>query len=165
MPSKYVHTQKAGAWFYVCMACTAVAAVVFCILLFQSSSREDLSREDAVGRMIGYFSTGISIPLLIWATAMLSGLTVRIDDEFIHIIFGQWAFRKKYPLNRIRSCQPVRTRWIHGWGIHMYKNGWVYNISGLDAVEIELDSGKKIAIGTDEPDILAQAIGAATGLQ
>ncbi|MEN8127613.1 MAG: hypothetical protein ABFR90_07380 [Planctomycetota bacterium] len=155
---KYEHTQKGGIWFYVCLMFTAVPAVVLCIILFQLPDLDDMSREDKICLTIGCFSVGISIPALMWATAMLSGLTVRIDNEFIHIRFGQGVFRKKYPLNRIRSCQPIRTKWIHGWGIHMYKNGWIYNINGFDAVEAELDSGRKIAIGTDEPEKLTQAI-------
>ena len=36
--------------------------------------------------------------------------------------------------------------------------GWMYNVSGLDAVEIELKGGGRFRIGTDEPDELVRAI-------
>jgi hypothetical protein len=38
----------------------------------------------------------------------------------------------------------------------------LYNVSGTDAVEIELRSGRRFRIGTDEPKVLAQAIQTAT---
>ncbi len=157
MLPKYDHTQKAGRWFYVCLLFTQTLIAVLIVMLFCSSSTQ-MSPEDEQELWIGYLSLGITLPLMIWSTAIFYNLNVRIDNEFIHIIFGLWAFRKKYPLNRIRNCQVVRSSWIHGWGIRFYKNGWLYNIAGLDAVEIELDSGKKIAIGTDEPGKLAEAI-------
>jgi hypothetical protein len=35
---------------------------------------------------------------------------------------------------------------------------WVWNVSGLDAVELTLRSGRRFRIGTDEPEELAKAI-------
>lgn len=162
MIPQYEHTQKGGFWFYVCLVITLSLIPVLFIMRFYSSSQE-MTREDQIGWWIGYFSLGITIPLMVWSTAMLYSLNVRIDNEFVHIVFGPWAFRKKYPLNRIMDCRLTESNLIHGWGIHMYKNGWIYNIRGFDAVEIELDSGKKIAIGTDEPKKLAEAIQSAIG--
>ena len=44
------------------------------------------------------------------------------------------------------------------------RNGWLYNVSGFDAVELELASGKLCRIGTDEPGRLLHAIEQAAGL-
>ena len=49
-------------------------------------------------------------------------------------------------------------RWWWGWGVRYYGQGWLYNVSGLDAVEIRLKSGKHIRIGTDEPEALVAEI-------
>ena len=38
---------------------------------------------------------------------------------------------------------------------------WLYNVSGLDAVEIVRISGKKFRVGTDEPRALVAALKAA----
>jgi len=35
---------------------------------------------------------------------------------------------------------------------------WVYNVSGLEAVEVTLRSGKRFRIGTDEPEALLTAL-------
>jgi hypothetical protein len=40
----------------------------------------------------------------------------------------------------------------------MLSDGWLYNVAGLDAVEIETTEGDVIRIGTDEPDRLANAL-------
>ena len=41
----------------------------------------------------------------------------------------------------------------------------MYDIWGLDAVELDLQSGKKFRIGTDEPDALIAALTSHTSLQ
>ena len=54
--------------------------------------------------------------------------------------------------------EPIRIRWWHGWGIHLTPYGWLYNVSGFDAVAITLRDGRKVAFGTDDPDGLTTAI-------
>jgi hypothetical protein len=93
------------------------------------------------------------------AMAPLFGwLTVVVGDGFLTCCFGVGLIRKRWPLADIREVSVVRTAWIHGWGIHLTPRGWLYNVSGLGAVEIVLASGKKARIGSDEPDKLAEAI-------
>ncbi len=36
--------------------------------------------------------------------------------------------------------------------------GWLYNVSGTDAVELKMKNGKRYRIGTDVPGELAEAI-------
>lgn len=45
----------------------------------------------------------------------------------------------------------MRTNFIEGLGIHLNRFGWLYNVSGIDAVAITLCNGKRFALGTDEP--------------
>ena len=40
----------------------------------------------------------------------------------------------------------------------MWPRMWIYNVAGLDAVEIKLRNGKTYRVGTDEPKKLEQAI-------
>ena len=64
-------------------------------------------------------------------------------------------------LRRFVACEPVRIRWWYGWGIHLTPFGWLYNVSGLDAVAITLRAGRKFALGTDDPHGLLAALRAA----
>lgn len=85
-------------------------------------------------------------------------LTVTIDDQDLRISFGIGLIRKRFPLDEIDSCRPVRNSWLYGWGIRLTPRGWLYNVSGLEAVELKMKSGKTCRIGTDEPAVLAAAV-------
>ncbi|MBS1223341.1 MAG: hypothetical protein H6R24_19, partial [Proteobacteria bacterium] len=61
--------------------------------------------------------------------------------------------------------RPVRNSWLYGWGIHRTPHGWLYNVSGWEAVEITLASGKRLRLGTDEPGQLTQVLRAAATRQ
>jgi hypothetical protein len=99
----------------------------------------------------------IEVILLVCAI-VFSKLTIKIDGESLEASFATGLIRKKVPLAEIADCKPVRIRWWYGWGIHLTPNGWLYNVSGLDAVAIKLRSGRKFALGTDDADGLTAAI-------
>jgi hypothetical protein len=89
---------------------------------------------------------------------MFSSLTIQITGRTLCWYFGPGLFRKKILLSDIRGAEVARTRLIHGWGIHRTTRGWLYNVSGFDAVAVRLDAGKEILLGTDEPERLRAAI-------
>ena len=95
----------------------------------------------------------MAVVLLLFAT-----LTVEIDEEFLKIRFGIGLVRKKFALSEIKSCKIVKNPWYYGWGIHLTPRGWLYNVSGFDALEIIMKSGKKYRIGTDDSDELEKAV-------
>ncbi len=104
------------------------------------------------------------VAVLVLITLIFGWLTVGIRDGRLFIGFGIGLIRKSYPISGIRSCRPVRNSWTYGWGIRMTPHGWLYNVSGLDAVEIVLGDQKKVRVGTDEPEALCRAIDAAAGI-
>ena len=71
--------------------------------------------------------------------------------------FGIGVIRKRVRLAEIVGCEPIRIRWWYGWGIHLTPYGWLYNVSGFDAVAITLRDGRKFALGTDDPHGLTQS--------
>ncbi len=84
-------------------------------------------------------------------------LTVEIKDGFLRFWFGPGIFWKTVPLERITYCEPFKGV-IFGWGIHYGPGGWLYNVSGMKAVTVVLKSGKKMYVGTDEPERLVEAL-------
>ena len=42
--------------------------------------------------------------------------------------------------------------------MHRFPPGWIYNIGGIEAVEIELKDGSRLHTGSDEAETLAKAI-------
>jgi hypothetical protein len=105
-------------------------------------------------------SAVIEVILLISAI-VFSKLTIKIDGETLKACFAMGLICKKVPLAEIGACEPIRIHWRYGWGIHLTPYGWLYNVSGLDAVAITLRNGRKFALGTDDRDGLVSAIQAA----
>jgi hypothetical protein len=87
-------------------------------------------------------------------------LTITIDDTNLTFIMGTGLIRKSFQLSDIESCKPVRNSPMWGIGIRMTSFGWLYNVSGLDAVELSFKNRKsRIRIGTDRPDEIAEVVG------
>jgi hypothetical protein len=90
--------------------------------------------------------------------ALFATLTVEVDDQAIHLRFGIGVIRKRFLLKEIETHQPVKNPWHYGWGIHWIPNGLIFNVSGWEAVELQMKNGRKYRIGTDDVHGLANAI-------
>jgi len=139
----YEHSQTARAPFYA----FAVVAVVFIVALGFG--------ESPLGGTIGFV-----VFLAVIALVMLnfSRLTTTIDQEAVRAHFDQGWPKREIPLNEISTVDVVRNKWWYGFGARLTPHGWLYNVWGLDAVEITLVSGKAFRIGTDRPDDLAATL-------
>jgi len=96
--------------------------------------------------------------LLVVILYLFGSLTVTVDPQDVRFWFGPGLIRKRFEVNRILEAKPVRNPWWFGWGIRAIPGGWLYNVSGLDAVELLMGDGRKVRIGADEPDRLTAAI-------
>ena len=113
----------------------------------------------ASGGWIGHHATPIIVPMILLVCLVLFyKLRITIEDETLCASFGPGIIRKKVRLAEIVGCEPIRIRWWYGWDIHLTPRGWLYNVSGFDAVVIALRDGKKFALGTDDPNGLTEAI-------
>ncbi len=146
--TRYEHTQIG----HLTIAVVSVAAVVVAITAISASppNHEIL--------------LGVFLVLVLTAIAFRK-LTIKIENEMLRACFGSGLICKKVPLAEIVAFQPIAIRWWYGWGIHLvptpYGWGWLYNISGWNAVAIKLRDGRRLALGTDDPDGLVTAIEAA----
>jgi hypothetical protein len=96
--------------------------------------------------------------VLAGCVAEFRSLTVTVDQEAVRVRFGLGLLRHSFPLADIRAARPIRVHWYDGIGIHFTSHGLLYNVGGLDAVEIELPGDRRASIGTDDPAALATAI-------
>ena len=99
----------------------------------------------------------VSIVLLV-CLVLFYRLRITIEDETLWASFGPGIIRKRVRLAEIVGCEPIRIRWWYAWGIHLTPCGWLYNVSGFDAVAITLRDGRKFALGTDDSGGLVVAI-------
>jgi hypothetical protein len=72
--------------------------------------------------------------------------------------FGFGWPRKTLPLKGIAAVEVTRTTFLEGWGLRRTRRGWLYNVSGFDAVLLRLADGRSMMVGTDEPRRLKAAI-------
>ena len=102
--------------------------------------------------------------LLVLCFSSFPTLTVEVTETDIFLRFGLGLIRKRFSLSSVRSAKAVRNKWYFGLGIRMLPKGWMYNVSGLDAVELEMMDGGIHRIGTDQPTELLRAIRDACGM-
>jgi hypothetical protein len=96
--------------------------------------------------------------ILVIIGALFSSLTVEVADGELRFHFGPGFWRKRVALSEVTAVTPTKNSWWEGWGIRFTPRGMLYNVSGTNAVEITLRSGKRFRIGTDEPEALVQAL-------
>lgn len=104
------------------------------------------------------FGSVFSALLLVFGT-----LTITIDADAIEARFGIGLIKKRVPLADIRGFEAVTSPWYYGWGIRLYPGGRLYNVSGLESVELCLRDGSRVRFGTAEPLALHHALRAKLG--
>lgn len=111
----------------------------------------------AAGEVLPAASISVMLVILM---ACFSWLTVSVQSDGIQLSFGVGWVRRKIPYDRIVSTEIVRNKWWYGWGIRLTPHGWMWNISGFEAVELLYEDGKAFRIGSDDPQALKRAIDA-----
>ena len=102
--------------------------------------------------------TGVALGLLLVCLFLFRSLSVEVTRDRLTVWFGPGLIRRTFPADDILDSGIVRNPWHYGWGIRLTPSGWMFNVSGLDAVEIVLRNGRRFRIGTDEPLPLSTAI-------
>lgn len=131
----YEHTQRFPLRFWIFGAAALVASVLL--------------------ENLGLAAAGVVIVLL---DVLFGSLTVIVTSASLACRFGMGLFRITFELADISDAVVVRNKWWYGWGIRSTPRGWMWNVSGLDAVMITRSNAKPFVIGTDEPQRLQHAI-------
>jgi hypothetical protein len=135
---KYHHTQRGILILLVCLAFAALAAAI----LWRT----------------GQPSVMVTLIVLMVIAVVFSSLTVDVSGNELQWHFGPGLWTYRLALDEIQTVAIVRNHWWSGFGIRMRPGFRLYNVSGLDAVELQLKSGDIRRIGTDDPQGLAAAL-------
>lgn len=103
------------------------------------------------------------IAFLVAVMVTFSSLTVKVNSQQVQLVFGPGLVRCSFPVEQISGVRVVRNGIWMGLGIHFIRKGMIYNVSGLEGVEITLRNSRLARIGSDEPAALAQAVEEAMG--
>ena len=101
--------------------------------------------------------------LMIFFGAYFSVMTIVVTEQSVSHWFGFGGKRWHRPLSDIHEAQVVQNKWYYGWGIRLTPTGWLYNVSGLGAVELTMQGDRRIRLGCEDPEALKKAIDAALG--
>lgn len=86
-------------------------------------------------------------------------ITITVSSTQVSFKMGIGLFGKTYQMSDIRQCRPVSNSFIAGIGIKMLPNGWLYNVSGIKAIELQFKSKYSIVrIGTNKPEEISEYI-------
>jgi hypothetical protein len=97
--------------------------------------------------------------IIIAAMVLFYALTIEISNGILTCTFGIGLIQKRIALSEISTVQAVQNPWYGGWGIHWIIGGsWLWNVGGMRGVELTFKDGRKLRLGTDEPETLARAI-------
>ena len=146
---RYSHTQV-GWWLIVALG-AAMLALAAMLIGLRAGSRALPAPETGI-------IFGTVLVVLVITAALLTSLTVQVGSDRVDWRFGPGVVRFSLPLAEITGVAVTRTPLWAGIGIHWIFTGWVYNVSGRDAVELTKRDGSKVWIGSDEPASLAAAI-------
>jgi hypothetical protein len=134
----YQHTQPGTVTLAVCLAIGALGAAI----IWRTGQMS------LIPMLIILFAVGL----------IFHSLTVELGDRELRWHFGPGLWTYRLALDDISSVSIVRNKWWNGFGIRSAPGFRLYNVSGLDAVELRLKSGDIRRIGTDDPEGLAAAL-------
>ena len=143
----YFHRRQIGRVVLILLSCQIVLLIGFIIAFWADRA------------VVVALSAALLLFILI--TLAFSSLTIEVNDQRIRAWFGPGWIWREIRLSEIVGMSAVTNRWYWGWGVRLTPYGWMFNISGMQAVEVELVSGKRFRFGTDQPRNLVSALRAA----
>jgi hypothetical protein len=69
-------------------------------------------------------------------------LTVKADQQSIHLVFGLGLLHFKIHPQTVDSVKIINTPWYYGFGIRFTPRGMLYNVHGVKAVQITYRDSK-----------------------
>lgn len=101
---------------------------------------------------------GILLPLFMYSLRLIT--EVRQDGLYVRFYPFHLSFRN-YPYEsinsyKVREYSPLKE--YGGWGIRYGMKGMAYNVSGNRGVQLEFKNGKKLLIGSQQPEELVSRI-------
>jgi hypothetical protein len=100
------------------------------------------------------------LPVALVAVLLFLELHVTVGEGGVQIRMLPFANRTIAPAQiarwEARTYRPIRE--YGGWGVRFGPRGRAYNVSGTRGVELTLDNGKRVLIGSQHSEDLAAAI-------
>ncbi len=153
----YREDQKARQWWWFLII---IPISVLCLWIGFTMIRQYFADEFLSGMvlLIGgiiIFAVGVGFLWLLYAEKLT--IEVRTDGLYIRYYPFQLSFRK-IPLDKLKSHKVRNDIMGLGIGYPFRGRGKVYNISGNRGLQLDFVDGKRLLIGSQKPEELANAI-------
>ena len=79
-------------------------------------------------------------------------LTTIVTESTLTVRYGIGLLAFRFPLSEITQITERSVPWYAGYGIRWVGDAWLFKVSGNDAIEVTFASGRKVWVGTDDPD-------------
>ncbi|MGH7328651.1 MAG: hypothetical protein ACREJX_09910 [Polyangiaceae bacterium] len=109
-------------------------------------------RADAAQRL----ETAIGFVIIALIIVTFATLTVRVTNTTLEWHMTLWPMGVRVPIAEIESATPIKTP--VSWGIYPTRDGWLWNVTGNNAIAIKLHDGKRYAVGVPEHESVMRAI-------
>lgn len=139
MTVEYTHTQRGDLILLILIPAAALLGLA----------------ELRVGPIRGIRSA-LLVTLLV--LALFPSLTTTVYDGILEVRFGLGPIRRRIKLSEVEEAEVVTIPRYYGWGIRLTPQGWLWRVSGSQAVQLTFRDGRRFQIGTDRPDDLLRAI-------
>ncbi len=144
----YQHTQKSPLWLFVAGPLAVVVAVA-----------ASVAEADPTVTLV----SALGAASVIAVVAHFSTLTVTVEAAWARAALGRGWPSRTVDLSLVTGVRAVRNRWFYGFGIRWIPRGSLWNVWGLDAVELDLETGRVVRFGTDDPEGLLDALWGVVG--
>ena len=150
---KIMNGKRYTQWGIVLMALLFPSLIYFLILLVRLETINIL-----------FYIYFLMCVVFLFALLCFHRLTISIDNTYVSFKLGIGLINKRYKIKNIKSCKPVSYSILRGFGIRIFPNGILYNVSGVKAIELQFYDRKKIVqIGTNQPEEITHQINSLIG--
>ena len=94
------------------------------------------------------------LPLLSGILTLFWSLTITVTETHLSHVFNLNFWNRSYAFTDIERVTKVKNSWLYGYGMRYIGSGWLYNVSGTDAILIEFKDGTLVRLGTDDQENL-----------
>jgi hypothetical protein len=140
---------------------TQIGYPMIAALVFGSIAQLRSLARDAHDRRPRLWLHAPGLLLFVGVMAAFTRLAVDVDDATVSVGYAAGLARRRIDVRQIERAETTTTAWYAGWGIRFTPDGLLYNAWGRKGVKLQLVSGKKLTLGSDEPELLLAAIEAA----
>jgi hypothetical protein len=151
----FKETQKFRQW-WLWLILIFVAADILWVTVHELKS----SQGDAFERMMPLILLLIPISVILFILSIKLETEIREDGIYVRFfpIYKQFRFYTWEAIEQayVRTYKPLAE--YGGWGLRGFGNNRALNISGKEGLQLVMKDGRKLLVGTEKPQEIAEAL-------